>query len=109
MPSGNSRVTFTTVMGMASKSRVLYIGVTNDLERRVYEHKHGLAEGFTKRYHVARLVSYEAYGRPIDAIEREKQLKVWRREKKVALVEAENPRWIDLSMGWFGPDDAPAP
>jgi putative endonuclease len=86
---------------MASRSQVLYIGMTNDLERRVWEHKHGNVPGFTKQYRVTRLVYYEAYGRPIHAIEREKQLKGWRREKKIALIEAENPRWLDLSAGWF--------
>lgn len=90
---------------MASRSQVLCIGMTNDLERRVWEHKHGEGPGFTKRYRVTRLVYYEVYERPIHAIEREKQLKAWRREKKVALIEAENPRWLDLSGGWFGPED----
>jgi putative endonuclease len=71
----------------------LYTGVTNDLERRVYEHKHGLVNGFTKRYNVTRLVYYEATDDVRSAIEREKQLKGWLRQRKVALIESVNPRW----------------
>jgi putative endonuclease len=74
----------------------LYTGVTNDLERRVYEHKHGLVNGFTKRYKVTRLVYYEATDDVRSAIEREKQLKGWLRQRKVALIESVNPRWRDL-------------
>jgi putative endonuclease len=71
----------------------LYTGVTNNLERRVYEHKHGLSDGFTKRYNVARLVYYEATDDVESAIEREKQIKGWLRRKKVALIESVNPEW----------------
>jgi putative endonuclease len=74
----------------------LYTGVTNDLERRVYEHKHGLVNGFTKRYNVTRLVYYEATDDVRSAIEREKQLKGWLRQRKVALIESVNPGWRDL-------------
>jgi putative endonuclease len=74
----------------------LYTGVTNDLERRVYEHKHGLVNGFTKRYKVTRLVYYEATDDVRSAIEREKQLKGWLRQRKVALIESVNPGWRDL-------------
>lgn len=83
---------------LASISRVLYIGVTNDLNRRLWEHKEGLLEGFTKKYHVHKLVYYEEYHDIQDAIMREKQLKSWRRSKKVALIEESNPGWSELSL-----------
>jgi putative endonuclease len=72
---------------MASVSGVLYIGMMNDLLRRVWEHKQGLNSGFTKEFHVKKLVYYEYTGDVHSAIEREKQLKKWRREKKIALIE----------------------
>ncbi|MBQ6115698.1 MAG: GIY-YIG nuclease family protein [Oscillospiraceae bacterium] len=80
--------------------RVMYIGVTNDLTRRIYEHKQELIEGFTKRYHVHKLVYYEMTSDVKNAIEREKQLKHWVRAKKNALVETMNPEWKDLSEDW---------
>lgn len=80
--------------------RVMYIGVTNDLTRRIYEHKQELIEGFTKRYHVHKLVYYEMTSDVKIAIEREKQLKHWVRAKKNALVETMNPEWKDLSEDW---------
>ena len=86
---------------LASKSRTLYVGVTNDLKRRVYEHKHGVLPGFTSRYRASRLVYFEETENVGSAIPREKQIKQWRREKKVALVEAVNPTWDDLSAEWF--------
>ena len=76
---------------------VLYIGVTNDLTRRLYEHKNGLHEGFTKKYRVTNLVYFEQTSDVNAAIAREKQLKGWRREKKIALIEQMNPEWNDLS------------
>ena len=82
---------------LASRSRVLYTGITNNLERRLREHRLGEREGFTKRYRVHRLVCFECYRDVRGAIAREKQIKGWRREKKVALIEAENPTWEDLS------------
>ena len=82
---------------MASQSGVLYIGVTNDLNRRVGEHKEGLISGFTKRYKVNRLVYYESMGEVKDAIAREKQIKRWRREKNVSLIETTNSEWNDLA------------
>jgi putative endonuclease len=82
---------------LASASGVLYIGVTGHLERRVGEHRRDEAEGFTKRYGVHRLVYFEAFGDVRDAIAREKQLKGWRREKKVALIRKGNPGFGDLS------------
>ncbi|MBO5287287.1 MAG: GIY-YIG nuclease family protein [Clostridia bacterium] len=78
-------------------NRVLYIGVTNDLSRRIYEHKNELLDGFTKKYHVHKLVYYEEYTYVNNAIAREKQLKGWIREKKNLLIEAFNPNWEDLS------------
>lgn len=85
---------------MASLSRTLYLGVTNDLRRRVYEHKAKLVAGFTRKYNVTRLVHFEATSDVRAALEREKEVKAWRREKKVALIEAGNPDWRDLSEAW---------
>ena len=84
-----------------NKSRTLYIGVTNDLERRMWEHKQGIGSGFAARYHITRLVCYEEFVDIRDAIAREKQLKRRRREKKVWLIERENPEWRDLSEDWY--------
>jgi len=85
---------------MTNKSRTLYTGVTNDLERRVYEHKQKLVPGFTSKYNITRLVYFETTEDIRAAIEREKQIKGWLRSKKVALIESENPEWRDLSVGW---------
>ena len=82
---------------MASRSRVLYVGMTNNLARRVREHKRKEADSFTARYNVTRLVWYRAFSRPQDAIAAEKTIKGWLREKKEALIEDENPSWTDLS------------
>ena len=83
---------------MTNQSRsVLYIGVTNDLTRRVAEHQSGMVEGFTKRYRVHTLIYFEMWSNIEDAIKREKQLKRWRREKKEALIETINPEWRDLA------------
>ena len=81
-------------------NRVMYIGVTNNLERRIYEHKQELVEGFTKRYHVNKLVYFETTTDVRSAIEHEKQLKGWLRSRKNALVESMNPEWRDLSEDW---------
>jgi putative endonuclease len=78
-------------------SRTLYIGITNDLVRRVYEHRNKLTPGFTSKYNIDQLAYYEIFPTPAAAIEREKQLKGWKREKKIALVEGMNPHWQDLS------------
>jgi putative endonuclease len=75
---------------------VLYIGVTSDLEGRIFEHRERLLESFTKRYQCTKLIYYEDYPDPLSAIAREKQLKGWRREKKIALIAKRNPRWHDL-------------
>ena len=79
---------------------MLYIGVTNDLQRRIFEHKHKLVKGFSKKYNIHRLVYYEETSDVLIAIEREKQLKRWRREKKIALIEKVNPKFEDYSEGW---------
>ena len=76
--------------------KVMYIGVTNNLKRRVYEHKNEVIDGFTKKYHVHKLVYYETTTDVKAALEREKQLKGWRREKKNSLVTDMNPNWKDL-------------
>ena len=81
------------------RDKLLYIGVTNNLQRRVYEHKNGRFEGFTKDYGIHKLVYYEMCHDVKDAIKREKQLKNWRREKKIALIERMNPNWKDLGEG----------
>jgi len=87
---------------MASRSRTLYTGVTNNLERRVHEHKNKLVDGFTTRFNLNRLVFFEATDDVLSAIAREKELKGWTRAKKVALIEPSNPTWVDLSAQWEG-------
>ena len=82
---------------LASATGVLYIGVTNHLERRVVEHKQHIYQGFTAEYGVTRLVFFEPYGDVRNAISREKQIKRWRREKKLALIRIMNPKFRDLS------------
>ncbi len=86
---------------MTNKSKTLYTGITDNLERRVYEHKKKLFEGFTKRYNITKLVYYEVTSDVSAAIEKEKQIKGWLRRKKITLIEAMNPQWTDLSEGWF--------
>ena len=86
---------------MTNKSGTLYVGVTNNLERRISEHKNSLIEGFTKKYNINRLIYYEETNDILAAINREKQIKGWRREKKIALIESSNPEWKDLSEDWF--------
>jgi len=82
---------------MASRSRVLYTGVTNDLARRVSQHKQGLFSGFTSKYRVTRLVYFEEFAEIRDAIAREKEIKDWRRSRRVRLIENLNPTWEDLA------------
>lgn len=82
---------------LASAKKRLYIGVTNDLRRRLYEHKTGAISGFTTRYRIDRLVYYECVSDPRAAIQREKQLKGWLRQRKIELIEADNPEWEDLA------------
>ena len=77
-------------------NNIFYIGVTNDLKRRIYEHKQKLIDGFTKKYNLGKLVYFEDFKDISRAIEREKQLKKWSRIKKISLIEMQNPNWIDL-------------
>src|SRR6266480_655613 len=86
---------------LASRSRVLYTGVTNDLARRVKEHREGLIPGFAQQYRVTRLVYFEQFGDIRAAIAREKQIKGWVRARKIELIEARNPTWADLAEHWF--------
>jgi putative endonuclease len=89
---------------LASATRRLYVGVTSDLPKRIWQHKTGLIPGFTRRYGITRLVYVETTGRAGDAIAREKQIKGWLRQKKITLIESQNPEWRDLaeaiSAGW---------
>ena len=85
---------------MTSPTGTLYTGMTNNLSRRVYQHKHKLIEGFTKRYNVTRLVYVETYYDVREAIGREKRIKGWRRSKKLDLIKSLNPTWSDLSEEW---------
>ena len=86
---------------LASRSRVLYTGVTRDLLRRVHQHRLGQIAGFTRRYHVTRLVYFEETPSARAAFEREHQIKGWSRAKKIHLVESVNPGWLDLAKDWF--------
>jgi len=88
---------------VASRSHNFYIGVTSGIEVRVVQHKEGRFEGYSKRYHCNRLVWFERHPFVEDAIAREKQLKGWSRAKKIALIERDNPGWVDLSEEWGKP------
>jgi putative endonuclease len=83
---------------LASRSRAIYTGVTNNLQRRIAEHHAGLIPGFTSKYKISRLVHFERFADIRDAIMREKQIKKWRREEKIALIEKRNPTWVDLTV-----------
>ena len=85
---------------VCSASGTLYIGMTNSIYRRALEHKSDEIEGFARKYHCNRLVYYEGFDDVLKAISREKQLKGWRRSKKIALIESTNPRWEDLAEKW---------
>ncbi len=86
---------------LTNKSGTLYTGVTNNLERRVYEHKNKFIDGFTKKYDLTRLVYFEEASDINSAISREKQIKGWLRKKKIELIRSLNPRWLDLAQEWF--------
>ena len=86
---------------LTNQSRTLYTGVTNDLERRVFEHKKEILPGFTKRYKMHKLIYYEEFPDPRSAILREKEIKGWIRKKKVDLINLSNPSWEDLAKDWF--------
>jgi putative endonuclease len=83
-----------------ARSHVLYTGITGNLSRRVFEHKNKLVSGFTSRYNLTRLVHYECFVYPDAAINREKEIKGWRRSKKICLIESMNPHWHDLAESW---------
>jgi putative endonuclease len=100
---GHSYYTYIT----ASTSRTLYIGVTGNLETRIHQHRSKEYKGFSTTYGCDRLVFVETYANPESAIKREKQLKGWTRAKKVALIERNNPTWIDLSKNWSQPIPPP--
>ena len=84
---------------MSNRSRTLYVGVTNNLARRVYEHKNHLIPGFTTKYNINKLVYYDIFDNPYDAISREKQIKGWLRKRKIMLIESINPEWLDFGLG----------
>jgi putative endonuclease len=88
------------IMTNRSRSHVLYTGITGNLSRRVFEHKNTLVPGFTSRYNLTRLVYYECFVYPDAAINREKEIKRWRRSKKIHLIESMNPCWHDLAESW---------
>jgi putative endonuclease len=85
---------------VCSRSGTLYVGITNNIYRRAVEHKSGTIEGFASKYHCDRMVYHESFDEVQKAIAREKQLKGWRREKEIALIQSKNPRWEDLAEKW---------
>jgi putative endonuclease len=91
---------------LANPTRTLYVGVTNNLEARLHQHRRGTMSGFTSRYGIYRLVYCEEYSYINNAIAREKEIKGWLRVKKIALIEAQNPTWRDLSVDWFETDSS---
>lgn len=88
---------------VSSRSRTLYIGVTSELQLRIFQHKHGTFEGFSAQYNCNRLVYRESFETMGEAIAREKQIKRWSRSKKIVLIERGNPTWEDLSADWGAP------
>jgi putative endonuclease len=82
---------------LTNRTGTLYVGITSDLPKRLHEHRSGAYDGFVSRYHLDRLIYYEAFDRVEEAIAREKQIKRWRREKKIRLVAEQNPEWRDLT------------
>ena len=86
---------------MVSKTGTLYVGLTNNIKRRVYEHKQHIVSGFTDKYNIDRLLYFEMLNDSLSAIRREKQIKTWRRDKKVQLIDSQNPEWNDLSEDWY--------
>jgi putative endonuclease len=86
---------------LSSQRRVLYVGITSGIEHRVFQHKTHAFGGFTAKYNVTVLVYFERFGSVHTAIRREKEIKDWRREEKIALIESTNPKWRDLSYGWY--------
>jgi putative endonuclease len=94
---------------VTNRIRTLYTGVTNNLVRRVFHHERKLLPGFTRRYHIDRLVYYETFGDIRAALHREKQIKGWLRAKKVVLIVSTNPTWRDLSQDWYGKQECGGP
>jgi putative endonuclease len=94
---------------VTSRTRRLYVGVTNNLARRLWEHRNGLIPGFTKRYGINRLAYFEQFEGPESAIHREKQIKSYARVKKLALIGSMNPEWRDLAEPWFADVSLPDP
>jgi putative endonuclease len=90
---------------MTNRSGTLYTGVTGNLPRRIYEHRHRLIPGFTSRYRIDRLIHVEPFSEIRDAIAREKQIKAWRQSHKLDLIAQSNPEWRDLGEEWFGTID----
>jgi putative endonuclease len=88
---------------LGSLSGTLYIGITSHPEKRMWQHKNRVTRGFTSKYEVDRLLYWESFDDAGKAIDREKQLKGWRREKKIALIQSVNPQWLDLSRSWLEP------
>ena len=85
---------------MTNKSKTLYVGVTNNLQRRVYEHKNKMIKSFTSKYNISKVVYFKVFNDIESAIKREKQIKGWLRKKKIELIESMNPDWKDLSEEW---------
>lgn len=86
---------------MTNKSGTLYTGITNDIKKRIYEHKNKLIPGFTKKYNISRLIYFETFGDVYSAISREKTIKGWLRKKKIELIRKTNPNWKDLAENWY--------
>ena len=86
---------------MTNRSGTLYIGLTNNIKKRIYQHTNKLINGFTKKYNIDRLLYFETFSDVYSAIAREKVIKGWVRKKKVELINGANPQWSDLSQGWY--------
>ena len=86
---------------MTNKSGTLYVGMTDNIKKRVYDHKNKLVEDFTKKYNTNKLIYFETFGDIYSAIAREKTIKGWLRKKKIELIRATNPSWTDLSQDWY--------
>ena len=91
---------------MTNKSGTLYVGMTNNIKKRVYDHKNKLVEAFTKKYNINKLVYFEMFEDVFSAIAREKSIKGWLRKKKLQLIKTNNPDWVDLSIGWYEADSS---
>ena|ERR1022692_3817442 len=100
LPMTNGRNTYSVYI-MGSLSGTLYTGMTGNLHKRVFQHKFHRIEGFTDKYQAERLLYWESFDEVVRAINREEQLKGWRRSKKIALIESLNPHWLDLAREWF--------